>query len=256
MTIEDKKAKTARTQLAIDRLGERWHQGHGEPFLECKLGREPPTRRGGACSACAIKAEFEVDKEVRRLIDKKVFDQPSACPYRVVSNWLLFGTTLGPEAARARGSKLDPVDPVRDLKAILKRVGIFIRATTTLSREDIEALIDDEGEWRAHKHMVLAERNLREALALIQQLQRTKPPAHRRRGRTGDLDIQAVARVMAQAWRSLTGRLPGKDNLSFRGLLIAASTTVLGDLPHEPNWEAAAQTARQRILQNDRARRS
>jgi hypothetical protein len=255
VAIENRKAKTQKAQQVINRLSERWYQGRDEPFPECKLGREPRTRRGGKCSACTTKAEFEVDKEVSRLIDKRTFDQPSACPYRVVTN-LLCGIPLGPEAARARGGKLDRVDPVRELKTIIRRVGMFIRATTTLSREDIEALIDDENEWRPHKLIVSAERNLREALSLIEQLERTKPRVPLRRGRTGDLDIQAVARAMATAWRELTGSLPGKENLSFHSLLSAATLTVLGDLPHEPNWEAATQTARQRILQNDRMIRS
>jgi hypothetical protein len=255
MAIENRKAKTQETQQVINHLGERWHQGRAKPFPECKLGREPGRRRGGKCSACTITAEFEVDKEVSRLIDKGTFDQPVVCPYRVVTN-LLCAMLLGPEAARARGRKLDRIDPIRELKAITKRVGMFIFDTTTLSREDIEALVDDQNEWRPHKLIVSAERNLREALALIQQLERTKPRAHPRRGRTGDLDIQAVARAMATAWRKLTGELPGKETLSFHSLLSAATVTVLGDLPNEPNWEAATQTARQRIRQNDRASRS
>jgi hypothetical protein len=253
VAIENRKAKTQKAQQVINRLSERWYQGRDVP--ECKLGREPRTRRGGKCSACTIKAEFEVDKEVSRLIDKGIFDQPVACPYRVVTNHLC-GITLGPEAARAGGRKLDRIDPIRELKAITKRVGMFIFDTTTLSREDIDALIDDENEWRPHKLIVSADRNLREALALIQQLERTKPRAHPRGGRTGHLGIQAVARAMATAWRKLTGELPGKENLSFHSLLSAATITVLGDLPHDPNWETATQTARQRILRNDQVIRS
>jgi hypothetical protein len=245
VAIENKKAKTQKAQQVINRLSERWYQGRDEPFPECKLGREPRTRRGGKCSACTTKAEFEVDKEVSRLIDRGTFDRPLACPYRVVTN-LLCAMTIGPEAARARGGKLDRVDPVRELKTIIRRVGMFIRATTTFSREDIEALIDDENEWRPHKLIVSAERNLREALTLLEQLN-AKPRTRSRGGRIGNLDIQAVARAMAIAWRELTGSLPAKENLSFRSLLRAATLTVLGDLPREPNWEAATQTARQRI---------
>jgi hypothetical protein len=253
VAIENREAKTQKAQQVINRLSERWYQGRDVPG--CKLGREPRTRRGGKCSACTTKAEFEVDKEVSRLIDRGTFDRPSACPYRVVTN-LLCAMTIGPEAARARGGKLDRVDPVRELKTIIRRVGMFIRATTTLSREDIEALTNGGTEWRPHKLIVSAERNLREALALVQQLERTKPRAHLRRGRTGNLDIQAVARAMATAWRELTGSLPAKENLSFHSLLSAATLTVLGELRREPNWEAATQTARQRILQNDRMIRS
>jgi hypothetical protein len=255
VAIENRKAKTQKAQQVINRLSERWYQGRDEPFPECKLGREPSTRRGGKCSACTIKAEFEFDGEVSRLIDRGTFDRPLACPYRVVTN-LLCAMTIGPEAARARAGKLARVDPVGELKAIVKRVSLFIRATTTLSREDIEALTNDGNEWRPHKLIVSAERNLREALALVQQLERTKARARSRGGRTGDLDIQAVARAMATAWRELTGSLPAKENLSFHSLLSAATITVLGDLPHDPNWEAATQTARQRILQNDRVIRS
>ena len=255
MAIENRKAKTQKAQQVINRLSERWYQGRDEPFPECKLGREPRTRRGGKCSACTIKAEFEFDGEVSRLIDRGTFDRPLACPYRVVTN-LLCAMIIGPEAARARAGKLARVDPVRELKAIIKRVSLFIRATTTLSREDIDALRDDENEWRPHKLIVSAERNLREALTLLEQLERAKPRARSRGGRTGNLDIQAVARAMATAWRELTGSLPAKDNLSFHSLLSAATITVLGDLPRDPNWEAATQTARQRILQNDRVIRS
>ena len=112
MAIENRKPKTQKAQQVINRLGERWHQGRAEPFPECKLGRERPTRRGGKCSACTIDAEYEVDREVSRLIDKGTFNQASACPYRVVTNQLC-AIPLGPEAARARSGKLDRIDPVR-----------------------------------------------------------------------------------------------------------------------------------------------
>src|SRR4029077_578994 len=67
VAIENRKAKTQKAQQVINRLSERWYQGRDEPFPECKLGREPSTRRGGKCSACTIKAEFEFDGEVSRL---------------------------------------------------------------------------------------------------------------------------------------------------------------------------------------------
>jgi hypothetical protein len=157
--------------------------------------------------------------------------------------------TLGSEAARARGSNLDRVDPIRELKAALRHIRAVLRMTT-LSSEDIEALIDDEddiSDIKALKLVVPAERNLRAALQQLNHIKPTNP----RRGRTGELKVQAVVRAMARAWRVLTGRLPAKDNARFHDLLSSATATVFEELPHQPNWESATETARKPI-QRDR----
>ena len=143
MSVENRKTKIEKTQQVVDRLGDRWLQGHGETLPECELGREPPTRRGGPCSACTIKPEFELDREITRLVAKKAFGQRSNCPYRVFSNNLLFGMTLGPEAGRARSAKPETIDPIHELTRALIHVAAVLR-TTTQAPADIEALDDDE----------------------------------------------------------------------------------------------------------------
>ena len=52
---------------------------------------------------------------------------------------------------------------------------------------------------------------------------------------------------MAQAWRVLSGQLPGKTNKNFHDLLLAAVATIFGHPAKEPNWEAATKTALRHI---------
>jgi hypothetical protein len=247
LVIENSKAKTKKTQRVLNRLAERWREGHDKHLRQCRLGREPPSRRGGACSACKVKLEFELDKEVKRLIDKKTFHRPSACPYHVFSNNLLFYMTLGPEARRAQAGKPETIDPIEELNEALFHVAAVLQ-TTTLPPAHGEALYEDEEDEVKVLKLVASD--------IVRVTPQPAPGTRSRKGgRIGDLDIQAVTRAMVVAWRELTGDLPSKDNLSFRHLLVAASATVFSDLPHEPNWESATLTARQRILRDDRARR-
>jgi hypothetical protein len=131
---ENEKTKVERQQV-IERLGERWIQGHRESLPECKLGREPPRRHSGACSACTIKPEFEIDAEVTRLINKKAFPEPSARPYRIASNQLLSQVTLGPEALRARDNKTEKLDVTHELQhALMSSASFEGRADTSRGR--------------------------------------------------------------------------------------------------------------------------
>jgi hypothetical protein len=131
---ENEKAKVERQQV-IERLGERWIQGDRESLPECKLGREPPRRRSGACSACTIKPEFEIDVEVTRLINKKAFSEPSARPYRIASNQLLSQVTLGLEALRARDNKTEKLDVIHALQhALMSSVSVEERTDASRRR--------------------------------------------------------------------------------------------------------------------------
>jgi hypothetical protein len=209
----------------------------------------------GACSACASPQEFELDRAIAQLIDSAVFARAGKCPYQIVASHLIAGLTLGPEVSRARSAGQLRTDPVVEIKAILKRIGLLLFATG-LSRDDIEAVsIRNNGaRWQALYAIVEAERTLKKALGLFQAQipAKTAPSA---RGRTGALHIQAVARAMALAWRQLTGRLPGKDNVKFHGLLHAAITSIFGHPVKEPNLESATKTAADRI-RKDAASRS
>jgi hypothetical protein len=241
-------------QQVIDRLAERWAKATRSP-PNCTLGREARRRRGGACSACTPPQEFELDGAVAHLIDTAVFQRAGIgmCPYYVVASHLVAGLTLGPEAFRARSAGKDLVDPVVEVKGALRRVRIVLRASQ-LNPEDIEALSDKHDRWNALYAVLSAERALEKALAMF-QAQIPAKTGRSPRGRVGALHIQAVARAMAGAWRTLTGRLPAKDNSKFHELLHAATTTIFGHPAEEPNWESATRTAVKRI-KKDAASRS
>jgi len=46
-------------------------------FGNSKLGREPARRREGACSACKPRPDFEINREIARLIDLGAFERES-----------------------------------------------------------------------------------------------------------------------------------------------------------------------------------
>jgi hypothetical protein len=71
-------------------------------------------------------------------------------------------------------------------------------------------------------------------------------PARPRRGRPGALDVQGVVHYCDNAWKELIGKKPGKNNVTFHGLLQAAAETVLGPLDPEPDWEHQIVAARKR----------
>jgi hypothetical protein len=168
---------------------------------------------------------------------------------------LIAGLTFGPEVSYARRAGETRVDPVAEVKSALKRIGGILYASGQ-SRDDIEVIaISNQGDrWQALSAILMAERLLKQALALFQSGMPVK--AHgSRRGRTGALHIQAVARAMVGAWRELTGRLPAKDNSTFHDLLLAAIATIFGHPANEPNLESATKKAVERI-RKDAASRS
>jgi hypothetical protein len=242
-------------QQVIDRLAERWAKARRSP-ANCRLGPEARRRRGGACSACTPPQEFELDREVAQLINTAVFQRAGIgmCPYYVVASHLVAGLTLGPEAFRSRSVGKDRVDPVVEIKGALRRVR-NVRRASHLSPEDIEALAlsDKHDRWNALYSVLSAERALENALAMFQARKPAKT-GRKPRGRTGALHIQAVARAMAGAWRTLTGRLPGRANLEFHGLLNAATGTIFGYPAEEPDWESATRTALERINEDAASR--
>jgi hypothetical protein len=223
-------------QATIKRLAERWAQAERSP-VDCQLGANSLRRRGGGCANCAPPDEYELDRAIAELINARIFRRATECPYTIVTSHLLAGLAFAPEAFRARSSGQQLVDPVLELKGAVARVRRVLGATR-LAAEDIEALSEQGGKWAALYEVLSADRALHKALdwfiAEIPQQSRLA-----RGGRTGALDVQALTRAMALAWRNLTGRLPGKDNTNFLDLLSAAHATVFGQRAREPNWEAA-----------------
>jgi hypothetical protein len=243
--------QTARPQQVIDRLAERWAEAN-RLRADCKLGLEPPRRRGGGCSACTTPQEFELDQGVAQLINAGVFKSTGQCPYQVITSYLIAGLSFGPEAFRARSTGQYRADPVVEIRGALKRIHTVTKATK-LTHEDIEALSDKDKWWEALNLVCSAERALENALALF----RSRPPGKIRspRGPAGALHIQTVARAMAGAWRALAGHLPAKDNEKFHDLLAAAVATVFGHPAKVPNWESATRTAVER-MKNEAASRT
>lgn len=232
-------------QTKLDRLAGRWHLTRP---VACKLGQEPLSRRGGTCSTCPIRPEFEVDEEIGKLVENRTFRGNGACPYRLMASHLVAGLVLSPEAFRARSKAQSPVDPVLEIKGALRRLNTVTRSTS-LSRDDIEALCDKDPAWEALLEVHSAQALLKAALAKFQSLPSTLSLPNPK-GRTGALHIQALARATASAWRELTGRLPAKDNTRFHNLLSAAVATVFGDAAEELNLESATRTAVDRIRQD------
>jgi hypothetical protein len=230
-------------QQIIGRLMERHLKSRRS--ADCKLGREPLSRRGGSCSACEPPNEFELDQAIAQLINAGLFKGTRACPYRLIASHLVAGLVFGPEIFRARGLGRDRIDPHGELKPALKHVRAVLQACG-LSDEDIEALSDKSPRWEGLYQVLLAERALIEAIELFPRpLSRNARRAPR--GRTGVLANQALARALAGAWRTLTGRLPAKDNVRFHALLHAATTTVFGYPAKEPNWQSATRRAVKQI---------
>jgi hypothetical protein len=71
-------------------------------------------------------------------------------------------------------------------------------------------------------------------------------PAPPRRGHRGFLDVQGIVSTCDYAWKELIGSKPGKNDVEFHGLLLAAAETVLGPLDPEPDWEWQIVAARKR----------
>jgi hypothetical protein len=246
--------KQTPAQQVINRLARRWEKARGLT-VNCMLGRKPLGRRGGGCSVCRARQEFELDQAVAQLINAKVFRGTGVCPYQVVYSHLVAGLAFGPETFRAKSAGQYRVDPVVEIKEALERIGVIIRASGW-SRDDIETLSNKNDWWEALGAVFSAEHDLQKALAIF-RAQIPKKSSRWSRGRAGALHIQAIARTMANAWRVLTGHLPAKDNEKFHDLLLAAVATVFGHPEPEkaPNWESATRIAVKRIAK-DAANRS
>ena len=241
---------TASAQQVINRLAKRWEKARG---LKCMLGRKPLRRRGGGCSICAVKREFELDQAVAQLINAGMFKGTDICPYQVVTSHLVAGLVFGRETFRAKSAGQYRVDPVVEIKGALKRIGAVTRASGW-SRDYIETLSNKNDWWEALGAVFSAEHDLEKALAIFRS-QIPKKSSRWSRGRAGALHTQAIARAMASAWRVLTGHLPAKDNKKFYGLLLAAVATVFGHPEKEPNWEWATRIAVKRIARDAASRR-
>jgi hypothetical protein len=246
--------QTASPQQVIERLAERCLKA-SQSSPHCRLGSEPRPRRGGGCSACTARQEFEIDRVIAQLIDSGSFARAGVCPYQVIASHLVAGLTLGPEVSRTRSTRRPRVDPVVEVKGLLRRIRSLLFATGP-SPDNIEAIaISNAGAWwQALSAVLAAERSLERALALFESripVNTIRSP----RGRTGALHNQAVARAMAGAWRQLTGRLPAKDNSKIHGLLLAAIVSIVGHADKEPNLESLTKTAVERI-KKDAASRS
>ena len=234
--------QTARPQQVVDRLAERWAEANRESKRQpvaCKLGHEPPRRRGGGCSKCRPPQEFELDQEVAQLISSGAFKGTGECPYRVITSHLIAGLIAGPEVFRARSMGQYHVDPVMEIKGALKRIRIITRATR-LTREDIESF-EDKDDWSKALYLVSsAEQALENALPIFGSRMPVKTGRSRR---AGALHIQAAARALVGAWYVLTRRLPAKNNSKFRALLRAANFTLFGHSGKEPSFESATRIA-------------
>jgi hypothetical protein len=108
--------KQAGAQQVINRLAERWEKSSG---LKCTLGRKPLRRRGGGCSICPAKQEFELDQAAAQLINAGVFKGTGLCPYQVITSHLVAGLVFGPETFRAKSAGQYRVDPVVEIKGVL-----------------------------------------------------------------------------------------------------------------------------------------
>ena len=229
-------------ELLAKRLEKRWRQPEaGQPVPSCKLGTEPPSRRGAGCSVCKVSQELELDQAVAHLINTSTFKRTGVCPYQVITSHLVAGLVFGPETIRGRSAGRYLVDPVVELKGALKRIGTVLQAAA-VARDDIEALGEQGDRWKALNAVLSAERALGDALALFRS-EACVQTRRSSRGRTGALHILAVARAIASAWRVLTGRLPAKDNAKFHSLLSAAVATIFGHPKKTPNWESATRRA-------------
>jgi hypothetical protein len=229
-----------KAQQVINRLAGRSIMTSRQP-VKCRLGSESLPRRGNSCSACKVRREFELDQAVAELINAEAFKGTGACPYQVITSYVVAGLIFSPEAIRAKSAGRYRIDPVAEIKGALKRIGA-ITGATSWSREDIEGLSNKDAYWEAFEAVFAAEHALEKALPIFRS-RTTRLP----RGRIGGLHIQAVARAMATAWRVLTGRLPAQNNRNFHNLLAAGVATIFGHAAKEPNLESATRIAVTRI---------
>jgi hypothetical protein len=216
---------------------ELWARLRLEKDVECKLGREPAKRGGGRCTACTAKTEFAFDEMVGTLIAKGIFDGTRLCPYRQVNIALVVALLLGPGAEMTR--RESDRTRVAELQKALTHLELFLqtfgpdRGELTDRREEdpLFAHIADVSGAEFHISRTLKYLKNRNA---EDEKNHPLPPSG---GRRGNLELQAIASTMAQAWERLTGKLPAKNNVKFQDLLAAAAKTVLGPLDSDTNWE-------------------
>jgi hypothetical protein len=217
---------------------------------ECKLQPEPRRRRD-RCSACSTNTGLKIDNEIARLIRKGVIAAPARCPYLEFTRALVVALLVGPGAKEA--AKESHRTRIIELTTALRHID---RALKTLSRkrEDIKYLAaqSDNELLRRLADVVTAETFIADAVNFF--IENTKryygedltKPRRSRRGHPGFRDIQGIVGTCAYAWKELTGKRPGKNNVNFHGLLHAAAETVLGPLDPEPDWEWQILAARKR----------
>ena len=194
--------QTTSAQQVIDRLTERWAKP-SRPPVNCTLGHKPVRRRGGGCSVCTARQEFELDQEVAQLIKTGAFKGTGVCPYKVITSHLIAGIAFGPETFRAQSAGQYRVDPVVEIKGALKRIGA-VTGAIGWTREDIEGLSNKDDWWQALYAVLSAEHDLQIALAKFRS-QIAGKTSRSPRGPTGALHIQAVARALARADRIPAG---------------------------------------------------
>jgi hypothetical protein len=189
---------------------------------------------------CKAKPQFPFDETVEQLIAEGIFDGTRFCPHREVNLALIRALLLGPgaeltsrEAERTR---------LAELEKALTHIDRFFR-TFGRDRTDLRSL-REEGPYFAHiADVAWAESYISDALQYLKteyaqaEKNRKAPPSG---GRRGNQELQGIAGSMAQAWERLTGQLPGKNNVNFHDLLLAAATTVLGPLNVDWEWYTRA----------------
>jgi hypothetical protein len=195
------------------------------------------------CTACKAKTEFPFDEMVGKLIAKGIFDGTRLCPFREVNSALVVALLCGPgaemthrEADRTR---------IAELQKALTHLDLFFqtfgpdRGELADRREEDPLFAHIAEVSGAAFHISRALEYLKNLYAEDEKNRSLRPPG----GRRGNLDLQAIARMMAQAWETLTGKLPAKNNVKFQGLLAAAAETALGPLDPDMNWEWYARVA-------------
>jgi len=222
----------------------------------CELGREPQSRRNDKCSACTVNTDPRLntlDRGIAQLVADKILVCPAHCPYLIFTRALILALLTGPGAEETQREM--ERTRIIELKTALKHVD---RALKTLApdREDIRGLAEEEDADELFvrlEDVVRAETLIQNAVKFLienakshgEQTDLTKP-ARPRRGRPGALDVQGVVHYCDNAWKELIGKKPGKNNVTFHGLLQAAAETVLGPLDPEPDWEHQIVAARKR----------
>jgi hypothetical protein len=185
--------------------------------------------------ACKAKTEFPFDEMVAQLIPTGIFGGTRFCPYREVNKALVLALILGP------GAEMTQREADRTRIAELQKALIHLELFFQTFGPDRGELSDRREEDPLFAHIAdvtEAEFHISRTLEYLKNAEEEKnrplPPSG---GRRGNLELQAIASTMAQAWERLTGKLPAKNNVKFQDLLAAAAKTVLGPLDSDTNWE-------------------